>query len=101
MDRVQLLAAFQTLTMPEGAYGVTHERAREVILEQTGVEPVGTPAVGKDLDDYLDWLNKPKAMEPPVGTYAATARMMADMAPVDGDPDFWDRWKDEMKDGML
>lgn len=28
-----------------------------------------------------------------------TARFMAESHPVDGDPDFWDRWKDEMKDG--
>lgn len=28
-----------------------------------------------------------------------TARMMAKEYPVDGDPDFWDRWKDEMKEG--
>ena len=36
---------------------------------------------------------------PPAGTWAATARLMAEIYPeVDGDPDFWDRWKDEMKD---
>lgn len=32
--------------------------------------------------------------KPPLGTYAATARMMAEIF-----PDFdWDAWKDEMKD---
>ena len=36
---------------------------------------------------------------PPAGTWASTARLMAEFYPeVDGDPDFWDRWKDEMKD---
>ena len=39
--------------------------------------------------------------EPPVGTYAFTARLMAQAMPVDDDPDFWDRWKDEMKDRDL
>lgn len=38
---------------------------------------------------------------PPVGTYAFTARLMADLMPDDEDPDFWDRWKDEMKDRDL
>ena len=33
-------------------------------------------------------------VQPPVGSYAATARMMASMF-----PDFdWDAWKDEMKE---
>ncbi len=35
------------------------------------------------------------------GTYAATAMLMAEMCPApDGNPDFWDNWKEEMKDGM-
>lgn len=35
--------------------------------------------------------------EPPVGSWAATARLMASIG---GDDDFdWDRWKDEMKEG--
>ena len=36
--------------------------------------------------------------QPTPGTYAHTARLMAELMPVDDDPDFWDRWKDEMKD---
>ncbi|RTL30572.1 MAG: hypothetical protein EKK55_01845 [Rhodocyclaceae bacterium] len=36
-------------------------------------------------------------LEPPAGSYAATARAMADLF-----PDFdWDAWKDEMKDAAL
>jgi len=32
------------------------------------------------------------------GTYAATALLMAEIDPApDGNPDFWDNWKDEMK----
>jgi hypothetical protein len=31
--------------------------------------------------------------------YWYTARIMAQECAIDGDPDFWDRWKDEMKDG--
>lgn len=38
--------------------------------------------------------------QPEIGTYAYTARMMAEICPVDDDPDFWDRWKDEMKEGQ-
>ena len=42
------------------------------------------------------------AGDPPVGTYAFTARLMAEIDPApEGDPDFWDRWKDEMKDRDL
>jgi len=33
------------------------------------------------------------------GTYAATAMRMAEICPApDGNPDFWDNWKDEMKE---
>ena len=39
--------------------------------------------------------------QPPAGSWAATARMMADAMPIEGDPGFWDRWKDEMKEGGL
>lgn len=35
---------------------------------------------------------------PPPGSWASVARLMAQTDPVDGDPDFWDRWKDEMKE---
>ena len=36
---------------------------------------------------------------PPVGTWASTARLMAEFYPEDDEwTDFWDRWKDEMKD---
>lgn len=35
------------------------------------------------------------------GTAAYTAALMATACPVDGDPDFWDRWKDDMKEGRL
>jgi len=39
---------------------------------------------------------------PPVGTHAFTAQLMAEIMPADDDdPDFWDRWKDEMKDASL
>jgi hypothetical protein len=37
----------------------------------------------------------------PPGTWASVAQMMAQSSPVDGDPDFWDRWKDEMKERDL
>jgi hypothetical protein len=42
------------------------------------------------------------AVGPEPGTYAYTARMMhATMGCPDGDPDFWDRWKDEQKEADL
>jgi hypothetical protein len=37
----------------------------------------------------------------PPGTWASVAQMMAQSSPVEGDPDFWDRWKDEMKERDL
>ena len=39
--------------------------------------------------------------EPEVGTLAHTARLMASTMSDDEDPDFWDRWKDDMKDELL
>lgn len=39
--------------------------------------------------------------EPVPDSYAATARMMAEICPVEDDPDFWDRWKDDMKERDL
>lgn len=35
---------------------------------------------------------------PPAGSWAATARMMAGPNPSDEEGEFWDRWKDEMKE---
>ena len=35
---------------------------------------------------------------PPVGSWAFTARLMAQSMPQEGDPEFWDRWKDENKE---
>lgn len=36
----------------------------------------------------------PESVEPEVGTYASTARLMAEIC-----PDFdWDAWKDDMKE---
>ena len=37
--------------------------------------------------------------EPQPGTYAYTARLMAGPNPSAEEGEFWDRWKDEMKDG--
>lgn len=42
----------------------------------------------------------PEDVVPVPGTYAYTARLMAEIFPGD-DPDFWDRWKDEQKDRSL
>jgi len=57
-DSVRLLAAFQVLTLPSGAMGVPHKRAKEVIVELTGMKlPKGKPPVGADLATYVAWLS--------------------------------------------
>lgn len=38
---------------------------------------------------------------PTPGTYAFTARLMAGDNPSEEEAEFWDRWKDEMKEGGL
>lgn len=46
-------------------------------------------------------MNQDENQGPEPGTYAYTAMLMAQIMPVDEDPDFWDRWKDEQKDREL
>lgn len=44
--------------------------------------------------------HKPKpSIQPPVGSWASVAWLMAQTSPDDGFD--WDRWKDEMKDGEI
>jgi hypothetical protein len=38
-------------------------------------------------------------VDPPLGSWAATARMMAGPNPTKEEAEFWNRWKDEMKEG--
>ena len=62
------------------------------------------PEETNEYRDYQDEreLDREQDNMPPVGTYAFTARLMAEIDPApEGDPDFWDRWKDEMKDRDL
>lgn len=55
MNRLRLLSAFQTLTFPSGAFGVTHRFAKQLILELTGVEPGDGPFLpGRTLEQYLE-----------------------------------------------
>lgn len=54
------------------------------------------PLSEEDVDAYARSMGEDG---PAVGTYAHTACIMARMFPVEGDADFWDRWKDEMKEG--
>jgi len=42
--------------------------------------------------------NKDECNCPPMGTYAFTAFLMAGPNPTEEEGDFWDNWKDEMKD---
>mgnify|MGYP001582536377 CR=1 FL=1 len=57
LDGLRLLSAFQVLSMPSGCMGVTHKRAREVIVELTGKKPVrgSMPPAGTSLAGYLSW----------------------------------------------
>lgn len=71
-----------TCDTPEQAQTVFEAWLTEIIKEQDAKLP-------------------PLVNVPPIGTYAYTAMMMARYSPVEGDPDFWDRWKDEMKERDL
>ncbi len=61
------------------------------------------PEESNEYRDYQDEreLDREQDNMPPVGTYAFTARLMAETFSDPDDPDFWDRWKDEMKDRDL
>jgi hypothetical protein len=74
-----------TCDTPEQAEEVMDEWLNQVIKERVEAAP------RLEVD----------ANGPSPGTYAYTARMMAQLSPVDGDPDFWDSWKDEMKERDL
>ena len=43
-------------------------------------------------------LESTPTLTPPPGSYAATARAMAGLNPSNEDGEFWDGWKDEMKE---
>ena len=61
------------------------------------------PEETNEYRDYQDEreLDREQDNMTPVGTYAFTARLMAETLSDPDDPDFWDRWKDEMKDRDL
>lgn len=47
-------------------------------------------------ENFQAWLRE--VIAPPPGSWASVAVLMAQTSPVEDDPDFWDRWKDEMKE---
>lgn len=57
LEGLRLLSAFQVLSLPSGMMGVTHKRARQVIVEMTGQKPPKgpLPKAGTDLAGYLSW----------------------------------------------
>ncbi len=57
LESVQLLAAFQVLSMPSRTFGgVTHKDARKVVRNLTGKTPKGRPeGLTCDLAGYLSW----------------------------------------------
>jgi len=61
----------------------------------------GAP-LGKNEQGYYALPESKPVNVPPPGTWASVAFLMAQTCPPEEeglDPDFWDRWKDEMKDG--
>lgn len=53
-------------------------------------------------DCYFDrCVDKDRCTCPQPGTYAFTAWLMAGSSPTPEEGAFWDRWKDEMKEGDL
>lgn len=57
-DSVRLLAAFQVLSLEDGALGAKHDDARHWVLKLTGREykpRAPMPAAGADLRTWLDW----------------------------------------------
>jgi hypothetical protein len=54
-EALRLMSAFQVLTVPSGAMGVTHKRAKEVIFEITGkrVRSIAGFKPGVTLEAYL------------------------------------------------
>ena len=65
VDSVRLLCAFQVLFMPSGLHGrtVMHTRARQIILEMTGIRlRVGAkpPHAGMDIPEYIEWASNPE-----------------------------------------
>ena len=59
-DSVRLLAAFQVLSLGDGALGARHEDARAWVLKLTGREyqaerAQSRPPPGADLRTWLDW----------------------------------------------
>jgi hypothetical protein len=61
LGALRLLSAGQALRMPPGAYGVTHEQARQIIEGLLGYCPAGTPDTGK-MDAVLEWCGLSEAI---------------------------------------
>ncbi len=106
-DWVQLEGCKIIISEPDDEYGqFGYTESRKI----TEVDTFDTPEEAERvLQEWLTEIIKEKEASlpplnpdnmPPVGTYAYTAMMMARYSPVEDDPDFWDRWKDEMKDGI-
>jgi hypothetical protein len=56
LESCQLLAAFQVLTLPSGALGVSHKVAKAAVLTLTGRKVRGKPPKGtRDLSQFLTW----------------------------------------------
>lgn len=70
----------------------TQEAAAKMDAEWEAENPW---ASGADVDSLTGFAFDPHDPWANAGTLAATARMMAS---IDGDGEFWDEWKDQMKD---
>ena len=88
-------------------YGETVEQATNDVREmlEEGLEPGELQNLRMvDGPHTLDVKTDFGPNGPKPGTYAYTAMLMHQLCPPDEigeSPDFWDTWKDEMKDAML
>jgi len=72
--------------------------ARVTCEEAEGAEAEENPELIAELQRRID--EEPDIpLGPHPGTWAATARLMAGPNPTAEEAEFWDRWKDEMKEG--
>ena len=71
----------------------------QIEAAENHTRPMGVPALdanGRNPGKVETRTAERDRLRPEPGTRAFTAMCMADIAPQDGDPDFWDRWKDDM-----
>jgi hypothetical protein len=57
LEQLRLLSAYHALRMPSGSYGLSHERAREIVVSLIGYCPEDVHAAyDPSFDGCLAWL---------------------------------------------